>query len=235
VIAAAGLAVAVAVALAGRRAPPAASRLRAVFTEPGYVEPADQEQRSPLRLLLAAVVLVAGMAMLGGAGGLVAGGIGAVAVTAIRPRRRSACVAPDDVPIVVDLVAGCLDAGATLPAALDAVASAIDGVMALRCRAVARALRSGSTPAEAWQSWLSDPSLAPAARTATRTASSGAAAADDLRRTARRLRARRRSRAHHRVRQASVWLVVPLGICFLPAFVLVAVVPIVVGLVPSLR
>jgi tight adherence protein B len=37
------------------------------------------------------------------------------------------------------------------------------------------------------------------------------------------------------VRRASVWLVVPLGLCFLPAFVLLAVVPLVIGLVPALR
>jgi hypothetical protein len=49
------------------------------------------------------------------------------------------------------------------------------------------------------------------------------------------LRAQRRAAAQHRVRQASVWLVVPLGLCFLPAFILVAVVPLVVGLLPSLR
>jgi pilus assembly protein TadC len=50
-----------------------------------------------------------------------------------------------------------------------------------------------------------------------------------------RLRSRRRAAAEHRVRQAAVWLVVPLGLCFLPAFVLVAVVPIVIGLFPSLH
>ena len=63
-----------------------------------------------------------------------------------------------------------------------------------------------------------------------RTTQSGAAVAEDLGRVAARLRARRHSRLQQRVQQASVLAVIPLGIFFLPAFVVVAVVPIVIGL-----
>lgn len=187
------------------------------------------------RLALAALVLVAGVVALGGAVGIVLGVIAAGVVTKARPGPTVAHVNPDDVPVVVDLVAGCLVAGAALPDALAAAAVAADDVMRAACVAVAAALRAGTPPDEAWQAWLKDPWLAPVARTAVRTAQTGAAAAADLRRTATRLRARRRAAVQHRVRQASVWLVVPLGLCFLPAFVLVAVVPLVIGLVPSLR
>jgi pilus assembly protein TadC len=38
-----------------------------------------------------------------------------------------------------------------------------------------------------------------------------------------------------RVARASVWVVLPLGLCFLPAFVLVGVVPIVMGLLHTLH
>jgi Flp pilus assembly protein TadB len=153
----------------------------------------------------------------------------------VRPPIAVTRVDPDDVAVVVDLVAGCLAAGASLPDALDAAAVAAGETMRADCHAVAAALRSGVPPDEAWRAWLTDPWLAPVARTAVRTSQTGAAAAEDLRRTATRLRAKRRAAAQHRVRRASVWLVVPLGLCFLPAFVLVAVVPLVVGLVPSLR
>jgi len=37
------------------------------------------------------------------------------------------------------------------------------------------------------------------------------------------------------VQQVGVWIVVPLGLCFLPAFLAVAVVPLVLGLAPSLH
>jgi pilus assembly protein TadC len=186
-------------------------------------------------MVVAAIVLVAGVVAVGGPIGVVLGVIGAGVAALVRSREGEPQVDADDVPVVVDLIAGCLAAGATLPDALDAAARVADHVMGSACRSVAAALRSGTPPEEAWQIWLADPWLAPVARTAARTTATGAAASADLRRTSTRLRARRRAAAQHRVRQASVWLVVPLGLCFLPAFILVAVVPLVIGLVPTLR
>jgi pilus assembly protein TadC len=195
------------------------------------------ERRLPpaRRLAVAAVVLVAGVAVIGGLFGVVVGVAAAGFVAIMRVGPTAPRVDPDDVPVVVDLVAGCLAAGASLADALDAASVAADDVLREACRSVASALRAGAPADEAWRAWLADPWLAPVARTAVRTSASGAAAAADLRRTSTRLRARRRAAAQHRVRQASVWLVAPLGLCFLPAFVLVAVVPLVIGLLPSLR
>jgi Flp pilus assembly protein TadB len=187
------------------------------------------------RLAIALLVLVAGVVAVGGVPGMSVGLAAASVVVVVRPTSASPPPNLDDVPVVVDLVAGCLAAGASLPDALDAASAAADVVMRAACCEVATALRSGAPPEEAWRGWLNDPHLAPVARTAVRTTQTGAAAAADLRRTSSRLRAQRRANAQHRVRQASVWLVVPLGLCFLPAFILVAVVPLVVGLVPSLR
>jgi pilus assembly protein TadC len=214
----------------------AAHRSVATSSRPGaQVVPASSSPRSPLRIAVAAVALLAGTAVIGGVAGIIVGVVLAVAVAVVPARGRPRVVPPDDVAIVIDLVAGCLDAGATLPDALDAAGLTSDGLLRHRCVTMALALRRGATGAEAWQSWLDDPSLAGFARTAARTSHTGAAAAADFRRTAARLRAQRRARAQQRVRQASVWLVVPLGLCFLPAFVLVAVVPIVVGLFPTLQ
>jgi Flp pilus assembly protein TadB len=227
----------IAAACAGRSRPGFHRRITAVLPSGSIAEsPAvvPPPQRSVLRLPVAAVVLVAGV-VVGGSFGIVLGIAGAAMVVVVRAGAPVVRVNPDDVPVVADLVAGCLAAGAALPDALDAAAVAADEVMRAQCRAISGALRSGVPPDEAWRPWLSDPWLAPVARTAVRTSQTGAAAAEDLRRTSARLRARRRTAAQHRVRRASVWLVVPLGLCFLPAFVLVAVVPLVVGLVPSLR
>lgn len=197
--------------------------------------PAPQEQRSPLRIVVAGVVLIASIGIVGGIAGVALGLVIAGLVAGAPVRHRKVGVAADDVPIVVDLVAGCLDAGALLPDALAAASQATTGLLAVRCQQVARSLQAGLTGADAWRPWLDDPSLAGVARTATRTSHTGAAAAEDFRRTASRMRSRRRAAAEHRVRQAAVWLVVPLGLCFLPAFVLVAVLPIVIGLFPSLH
>jgi Flp pilus assembly protein TadB len=223
---------------AGRSRAGTDRRLRSVLATPAG---AGRERlgesaarRSPRRLLAAAVVLMAGVAV-GGLLPILLGTAGAALVAMLRFSATAPTVDPDDVPVVVDLVAGCLAAGAALPDALDAAAVAAGEVMRMECRRVAAALRAGAPPDEAWRGWLADPWLAPVARTGLRTTHTGAAAAEDLRRTSARLRARRRAAAQHRVRQASVWLVVPLGLFFLPAFVLVAVVPLVVGLLPTLR
>lgn len=198
-------------------------------------QPGPQRHWSLLRVAVVAVVGTAGVVTFTGPRGLAAGLVGAVVVALVRPKSALPRVDPDEVPVVVDLIAGCLVVGALLPDALDAASVAGDEVMRSACRAVATALRSGAPPEEAWRAWLDDPWLAPVARTAVRTTQTGAAAAADLNRTSSRLRARRRAAAQQRLRQAAVWLVVPLGLCFLPAFVLLAVVPLVVGLVPPLR
>jgi pilus assembly protein TadC len=204
-------------------------------TEPNPSSRPAWRSGSAVRVAAAAVAFVAAVVVIGGVVGIGLG-LGAAAVVAtIRPSPSAAGVVPDDVPVVVDLIAGCLAAGATMSQALDAAAMAADGQLRAACIRVATALRAGSPPDEAWQLWLADPRLAPVARTVLRTAETGAAAAAELLRTSSRLRAVRRSVTQHRVRQAAVWLVVPLGLCFLPAFVLVAVIPIVIGLVPSLR
>jgi Flp pilus assembly protein TadB len=240
VIAVTVLAAATAAGCVGRSPPNSPGRLAAALKPMAARKTAGITSSTPraralvFRWSSAAVILIAGITV-GGSIGILLGGAGAALVLLVRPPPVVPRVDPDDVPVVVDLIAGCLAGGAGLPDALDAAAIAAGEVVQMKCRAVANALRSGMPPEEAWQSWLSDPWLAPVARTGLRTTQSGAAAAADLRRTSTRLRARRRAAAHHRVRQASVWLVVPLGLCFLPAFFLVAVVPLVVGLVPSLR
>jgi Flp pilus assembly protein TadB len=202
---------------------------------PDAPESAVTQTRPPARMIAAGVALVGAIALVPGLLGIVAGAVFAGLIAIAPVRRATPRVLPDEVAIVIDLVAGCLDSGASLPDALDAAGMTSTGLLHDRCVAAARSLRAGATGVEVWQSWLDDPSLAGFARTAVRTSHTGAAAAADFRRTATRVRARHRARAQQRVRQASVWLVVPLGLCFLPAFVLVAVVPIVIGLFPALH
>ena len=88
--------------------------------------------------------------------------------------------------------------------------------------------------AEGARARRTDPTLAAVAQTAARGGLTGASSAADLRRCAMRIRAGRRITVRRRVQQVSVWLTVPLGLCFLPAFVCVAVAPTVIGLFPHL-
>lgn len=149
--------------------------------------------------------------------------------------RQPQTVSLDEIPMTADLMAACLCAGAGVGEALAASLTAAGPLLQGRGEPVVAALRAGELPEEAWRSWLSDRRLAPIARTCMRTAGSGAAAAAELTRVAARLRAGQRTSREQRVARASVWIVLPLGACFLPAFVAVGVVPLVVSLVAGLH
>lgn len=132
------------------------------------------------------------------------------------------------VTVVIELVAAALACG--LPPG-DAVGAAIRaaGPKALAdLRPVVDALRLGASPERAWQ--RSAPAYAPLARTLLLAERTGAGAAPALRRAAIDERAARRRRAQLAARRLGVQLVLPLGLATLPSFVLLGVVPVVLGL-----
>jgi pilus assembly protein TadC len=138
-----------------------------------------------------------------------------------------------DLPLVLDLLASCLAGGAPLPEAAVAVAAAVPGPAGGRLSAVAAALSVGSAPGQAWTALaggLADDPLAPAARALSRAADGGAPVAAAVSRLAAEARADARSRGEQAARRVGVLAVAPLGLCFLPAFVLLGVVPVVAGL-----
>jgi Flp pilus assembly protein TadB len=67
------------------------------------------------------------------------------------------------------------------------------------------------------------------AEAARRSAQSGAALSRSLTRCADDLRAQSRDRLQARLQRSAVWLVLPLGLCFLPAFLLAGIVPVVLA------
>jgi pilus assembly protein TadC len=143
---------------------------------------------------------------------------------ASRERRRQIDA---DLPVAMDLLAGCLAAGATAPSALTTVAAALGGPLGDPLDQVAATLRLGGHPALAWQGLGDDELLAPLARTFVRALESGSALGPALDRAARDARARRRRAAEEAARAVAVRAVGPLGACFLPAFVVLGVVPMV--------
>jgi pilus assembly protein TadC len=136
-----------------------------------------------------------------------------------------------DLPFAVDLVAAALRAGAAPGAALRVVAEAVSGPVGLRFGRVERALGLGAPAAEAW-SYLGDGDGAiRVARAAARSDHSGAALAGALVRIADDLRTDSALATEAAARRAGVLVVLPLGLCFLPAFMLTGLVPVIVAVI----
>lgn len=177
----------------------------------------------------------AGWLVVGGIPGMIVAGLVAVAVEVGVRRLRGG---PDpnlpahalaELPLALDLFAACLRAGSPPELAAGAVGRALGGPVGQRLATVARSLELGAPPAEAWSALEGISVAAPATRALARCADSGAALAAALTRLAGELRAARAARARAAAHRAGVLVVLPLGLCFLPAFVCVGVVPLVVG------
>ena len=186
----------------------------------------------PLRMAVVALLAGAGVAVLVGGGvGLVLGaglglavGIGVPRLESRADREhRERCVA--QAPQAIDLVAACLASGAAVEASLAAAASAVGAPVRDELVSVVAALRLGASPVGAWSGV--DPTLHGLARAVVRSSETGAPLADLLPRVAAEARAGQRAAAEARVRTAAVRLTAPLGAAFLPAFVLLGVVPVV--------
>ncbi|MBX6750929.1 MAG: type II secretion system F family protein [Micromonosporaceae bacterium] len=136
-----------------------------------------------------------------------------------------------ELPFAVDLVAAALRAGATPDAAARLVAQAVGGPVGVRLSLVERALRAGAPPGDAWAHLGDSEAARRVIRAAWRSGYSGAALAGSFTRVADDLRADVVAATEARARTAGVLVVLPLGLCFLPAFVLAGLVPVIVGVV----
>jgi pilus assembly protein TadC len=151
-----------------------------------------------------------------------------------RPARRRNPVDPTALPAALDLLAACLSAGATLDHALASVADAFGGATGQLLGETGRLAALGAPPEQAWAAELDDPHWAPVGRAIVRAHYSGAALTEVLAKVADDRRRALRADAEVAAARASVRAVLPLGLCFLPAFVLVGVVPVVAGFIGSL-
>lgn len=133
-----------------------------------------------------------------------------------------------------DLLAACLRAGMPVPAAVRAIAAGAPDDAATSLRATADLLALGAAPEEAWAPARSSPVTAELARAACRTARSGSALAEVASALAERVRASTGDAAEARAQRAAVLITGPLGLCFLPAFLCLGVVPVVLGLAGQL-
>lgn len=135
-----------------------------------------------------------------------------------------------ELPLAAELLAACIAAGAGPREAAEAVGESLGGPVGDALARVAAELRLGSEPASAWGRFGSIPGAAALARCLERAASTGAPAADSVARLAAGIRAGRARAAKDRAGRAGVLITGPVGLCFLPAFLAVGVVPVVIGL-----
>ena len=135
-----------------------------------------------------------------------------------------------DLAIALDLAAAALRCGQPVGTALALAAPAIDGPVGARLGQVAGLLRLGAEPADAWRAVAADSTLGSVAQTAQRSASSGIRLANGLEAAADDLREQLRAAAQARAHRVGVLVAAPLGLCFLPAFVCLGLVPVIIGL-----
>ncbi|NUW33596.1 type II secretion system F family protein [Nonomuraea sp. SMC257] len=139
-----------------------------------------------------------------------------------------------DLPFAADLMAACLVAGRPVGAATEIAANAVAGPLGQRLSWVSTQLRLGADPEPTWAHLARDPSTGQLARAMTRAAASGAPVAEVLMRVADDARETARTTSVAAARSVGVKAVAPLGLCFLPAFVLLGIIPVVAGLASTI-
>lgn len=229
------LAVAAAVLLA---VPPlaVASRVPPASAEP---PPADDGTRRgrPLLCVLAGV----GVALfLDGPGGLAAGVVAAVGSWVMLGRveptvvRREREAVQRELPHVVTLFAAALRAGAAPAEAARLVCRALPGPATRRLERTVAHLELGADPRQVWERLAREPGLAPLGRALARSQATGASVVAAVDRLSDDLAREARGQVEDRARAVGVKAAVPLGLCLLPAFVLIGIVPLVAGLLSTL-
>lgn len=138
----------------------------------------------------------------------------------------------DQLPMALELIASAVASGAPVVQAVELVAEAIDAPLGDELRDVAAHLRLGAESSQAWAG-LTDTALvgsevACATRAVLRAERTGARLAPALLRIAEDARSESATRRVEAAERAGVASALPLGLCFLPAFIVVGVVPIVV-------
>jgi pilus assembly protein TadC len=143
-------------------------------------------------------------------------------------RADRAAVPVAEVAGVIELLALTLRGGVGLVEAMEAVATRVGGPLGLHLQTVAAAGRWGVEDAMAWESVPS--AWQPAARALRMAATAGVPPADALAGAADQVRRAEQQRLEVATATLGVRIVLPLGLLFLPAFLLTTVVPIVLAL-----
>ncbi|MCS3778973.1 type II secretion system F family protein [Tsukamurella ocularis] len=148
----------------------------------------------------------------------------------LRLPRRAAAPDPFEAAAAYDLFAVCLRAGMPTADAARATAAGAPPALAEVLTRAAELLALGSDPETAWRTESVDPQVVGLSRMLRRSARAGSSPAAGLADLARTERAQAEDRAVAAGERAGVAVAGPLGLCFLPAFVCLGIVPVVMGL-----
>lgn len=216
--------------------PPSGRRLSALL--PGLQAPVPETTERTRRLACMGLGLVVWWL----AGGVLGAALG-LAVAAAGPsglarlEDREARVEQEllaQLPLALDLLAACLAGGGSPVDALRAVSRAVGGPCGVRFGRVAAALAVGTPPDLAFGELGRSGPAGAAGRALCRASAGGTPVAGAVSRVAGDARRRARAEARRRARRAGVLAAGPLTTCFLPAFLLIGIVPCVVGVVGPL-
>ena len=206
--------------------------------------PRATDDRAPLvrlRPVLTGLAALGTAVLLGGSVGVVVGlAVGTLAwrvlgrvesPEAVRRRARL----ERDLPVAVDLLVAAFGSGAAPAPALGLVAEALDGPVGEELTGLRHRLRLGADPGAVWRDLATHPQLGPLGRALGRAHETGSSVTTAGQRLADELRQRSHAEVEARARSVSTRAAAPLGACFLPAFVLLGIVPLVAGLVRSMQ
>jgi pilus assembly protein TadC len=177
-----------------------------------------------------ALVALASLLLISGPGRVVAAPLAYFAARALLrrlPKPSEPPPAPHLVASSAELLAACLDAGATPATALAVTGRSLPDPLGRQLTAAGRAVRSGTVIEQALPE---AGALAPLASVFRRSAQTGSSMAGQLVAVAEQLRSDEHFERLERARRVGVLSALPLGLCMLPAFLLLAVVPAVIGL-----
>jgi Flp pilus assembly protein TadB len=191
-------------------------------------------------MVAAALVPVATVVLLGVVWGLVLGAflapmahraVGRLETAA--SRQRAARLAAD-LPGALDLVVAALLAGRPSATAFALAAEATSDPLGSELGVLAGRLAIAADPDTVWSGVTDDPALAPVGRAFRRASVSGMPVAEIVGSVADELRRDRAAQLRERSQRVGVRTAAPLGLCFLPAFFLIGIVPAVVASFSSL-
>jgi len=206
--------------------------------------PAETRKKSALSqwltpMQLAAIAAGAGLGWiaLGGVLGVVGGlGLGVVGGrwllsqadgTEIKQKKQMI----RDFPVVLGLLASIVESGAPVRFAAASLCEVVEGPAAQQLRGVVASCDVGFTDAEAWRTLVPDQVWGEVSRDMARCVDTGAATAAVLAAAAERASKSAAADSLAQARSVGVSSTLPLICCFLPAFLLLGVVPIIGGLI----
>ncbi len=157
--------------------------------------------------------------------------VGGMETTASRRRAERLSA---QLPTALDLMVAALEAGRPPGAAFTLVADVTSAPLGDELALIGARLGIGGDPDAVWEQLADDPALGALGRALRRAGASGMPVGRVVASVAEEMRRERRAVRRQLSRRVGVRTAAPLGLCFLPAFFLVGIVPTIIGVIGTL-